>query len=130
MVAFHWYWRTDPTVMLVLAAAVVLAVQDPSALPHFTQPVTDEVRAVAQLTVTDPPTRSVRYGYRVSGGLGAPRARSGASDAAVAMVSTASATVMPFLMVDAMDRFMGSGRVRSGGARPAGPGPARTCGGR
>ena len=50
--------------MLVLVAATVRLAQAGSAptLPMVTDPVTAEVRVVAQLTVTDPPTRSVRYG--------------------------------------------------------------------
>ena len=63
-VACHWYWDSDLTVMLVLVAATVRLAQAGSAptLPMVTDAVTAEVRVVAQLTVTDPPARSVRYG--------------------------------------------------------------------
>jgi hypothetical protein len=48
--------------MLVLVAATVRLAQAGSVptLPMVTDAVTAEVRVVAQLTVTDPPTRSVR----------------------------------------------------------------------
>ena len=62
--ACHWYWDTDLTVMLVLVAATVRSSQGrtPPGVPMVTDAVTAEVRVVAQLMVTDPPTRSVRYG--------------------------------------------------------------------
>jgi hypothetical protein len=61
-VARHWYWDTDLTVMLVLVAVTVRLAQAGEAptLPMVTDAVAAEVRVVAQLTVTDPPVRSVR----------------------------------------------------------------------
>jgi hypothetical protein len=62
-VARHWYWDTDLTVMLVLVASTVRLAQgrSPPGVPMVTDAVV-AVRVVAQLMVTDPPTRSVRYG--------------------------------------------------------------------
>jgi hypothetical protein len=59
--ALHWYSLTPLTVIDVLVAVVVLAVQDPPTGPHFTTPVVWDV-FVAQLTVAEEPTTSVRYG--------------------------------------------------------------------
>jgi hypothetical protein len=63
-VACHWYSATDLTVMLVRMAATVRPAQAGAVptLPMVTDPVTDELRTVAQLMVADPPTTSVRYG--------------------------------------------------------------------
>lgn len=57
--AFHWYWLTPLTVIEVLVAVAVLAVHEPPTVPYLTAPVVWAV-VVAQLTVADEPTTSVR----------------------------------------------------------------------
>jgi hypothetical protein len=65
MRAFHWYSLTPLTTRLSLVAVTLLVVQDPPVtgerVPHFSAPVAAD-RSVAQLTVADEPTTSVRYG--------------------------------------------------------------------
>ena len=62
--ACHWYSGVVPTVMLVRTAATTLVgVQAPpaSTAPHEVLATTLLV-SVAQFTITELPTRSVRYG--------------------------------------------------------------------
>jgi len=60
-VAFHWYWLTPLTVIEVLVAVAVLAVQEPPTVPYLTTPVVWAV-VVPQLMVAEEPTTSVGYG--------------------------------------------------------------------
>ena len=60
--AFHWYSDTPLTKMNVRVATVVCALHDSvPTWPHFTTALWAEM-SVPQLTITDEPTRSVRYG--------------------------------------------------------------------
>ena len=69
IVAFHWYSGFELTEMLVLVAVATLAVQFPG-FPHCRLPVVADL-SVAQLTVIDDWSESVRYGYRVRAAFGA-----------------------------------------------------------
>ena len=60
--ACHWYSETPLTVIAVLVPVVVCAVQDSvPTLPHLTAPLMEDL-SVPQLTITEDPTASVRYG--------------------------------------------------------------------
>ena len=59
--AFHWYSETPLTRMNVRVAVTTFVSQVPPARPYLTVALVDEM-SVAQLTITDVPTRSVRYG--------------------------------------------------------------------
>ena len=62
MRAFHWYSETPLTLIVILVALTLFAVHEPPAtVPHFSVPLVAEV-LVAQLTVAEEPTTSVRYG--------------------------------------------------------------------
>ena len=89
IVAAHWYWALATTVIAVLVAGRVFAVHDPTG-PHVTLPVVVD-RSVAQLIVTDDWIESVRYGYRVSAGLGAAPAELVRTGSRTAMSSSAAA---------------------------------------
>ena len=67
IVARHWYRALPFTLIAVREALSELPVQARLVEPHFTQPVLAD-RLVAQFTVTEEPTRSVRYGYRFNSG--------------------------------------------------------------
>jgi hypothetical protein len=80
MVARHWYRAAPFTLIAVREALSELPVQDRLVEPHFTRPVLAD-RLVAQLTVTEEPTRSVRYGYRFNWGANAPAGLAKRTDA-------------------------------------------------
>ena len=57
---FHWYSPTPSTVMAILVAVTLLVVQEPpETRPHFGAPLAKD-RSVAQFTVAEEPTTSVR----------------------------------------------------------------------
>jgi hypothetical protein len=69
-------------------------VQDRLVEPHFTEPVLAD-RLVAQFTVTEEPTRSVRYGYRFSSGARAPAGLGNRTNAVETRTSQIASTRQP-----------------------------------